>query len=327
MICCLKTVSCSSWHGNEWRKYQNEKKFGARKSEQRGGKQQQQQQQTGKLATLHHLGAVLRQNRGLPESKVGVGGPISIRCVDEEVEEVDQHGGGLGGGDGGVVTLQRGLPLRLLHHPRPRATTSWSGRSQILCRVLSDSLHWQALWLFAIKITTMLLCNCDPWADLICHARYTNFTLNNDYHHNLHNEQHVCGRYCGRRRERGWRLSDPLVPLCGWLGWHWAGGVARSAALAVAARRDRLAGERGCRATLGLLPLTCVLRAVHHRASLSFYPTLLRLVGDGSYGGGSGGVGGGRSSCQHQAQHPTIFYSTLFPVYWLAVVGAAKTQW
>lgn len=67
--------------------------------------------------------------------------------------------------------------------------------------------------------------------------------------------------------------------------------MARSAALAVAARRDRLAGERGCRATLGLLPLTCVLRAVHHRASLSFYPTLLRLVGDGSSGGGSGGVG------------------------------------
>lgn len=70
--------------------------------------------------------------------------------------------------------------------------------------------------------------------------------------------------------------------------------MARSAALAVVARRDRLAGERGCRAALGLLPLTCVpLRAVHHRASLSFYSTLLRLAGDGSSGGGGGGGGGG----------------------------------
>lgn len=105
----------------------------------------------------------------------------------------------------------------------------------------------------------------------------------------------TCGRCSGRFREWVRRLSDPLVPLCGWLGWHWAGGVARSAALAVVARRDRLAGERGCRAALGLLPLTCVLlRAVHRRASLSFYSTLLRLAGDGSSGGGGGG-GGGRA--------------------------------
>lgn len=104
---------------------------------------------------------------------------------------MDQHGGVLGDEDGGVVTLRRDLPLLLHCRPLPRATTSWPGRSQLLCRVLSDSLHSQALRLFVTKITTMLLCDCDSWGDLTCHARYTNFTLNIDYHHNLHNKQHV----------------------------------------------------------------------------------------------------------------------------------------
>lgn len=76
--------------------------------------------------------------------------PISSHCEDGEVVEVDQRGEGLDGVDGDVVTPQRDLPLQQHYHPRPRATTSWPGRSQILCRVFSDSLHSQALWLFAI---------------------------------------------------------------------------------------------------------------------------------------------------------------------------------